>query len=190
MKKLLTAVATSLVILSTPTLADNYQIDTEHTFVQFRVKHLGYSWLNGRFNDFSGNFSYDEAKLGSNSVSIEIKAASVDTHHAERDKHIRSGDFLNTDKHPTVKFVSTSYQAGNNETATVTGNLTFNGVTKPVTLDVVHVGGGEDPWGGFRQGFQGTATLKPAEFGMDLAENLGAAAAEVELTLSIEGIRE
>ena len=116
--------------------------------------------------------------------------ASVDTHHAERDKHIRSGDFLDTGKHPTVRFVSTGYQAGSGNSAQLSGNLTFNGVTKPVSLDVNYVGGGADPWGGFRQGFEGHTTLKPAEFGMDIAAKLGPAAAEVELILSVEGIRQ
>lgn len=116
--------------------------------------------------------------------------ASVDTHQAERDKHIRSGDFLNTDTHPTVHFSSAGYKAGGGNAAQLTGDLTFNGVTKPVTLDLTHVGGGEDPWGGLRQGFLGHTTVKPADFGMDIAANLGPAAASVELILSVEGIRE
>jgi polyisoprenoid-binding protein YceI len=190
MKKILTAFATALVVLSGPVSADNYKIDTEHTFIQFRVKHLGYSWLAGRFNDFSGNFSYDAANPGDNKVSVEVQTASVDTNHAERDKHIRSGDFLGSAKHPKMNFVSTAYKASGDNMANVTGDLTFNGVTKSISMDVNHIGGGEDPWGGFRQGFIGTYTLKPAEFGMDLAANLGPAAAEVELTLSVEGIRE
>ena len=190
MKKILAVFATYLVVLGNTALADNYQIDPTHAFVQFRVKHLGYSWLYGRFNDFSGTFSYDPANPGANKVQVDIKTASVDTNHAERDKHIRSDDFLDTDKHPTVSFVGTSYNPTGDNSATLAGDLTFNGVTRPIALAVTAIGGGDDPWGGFRQGFEATTTLKPAEFGMDIAAKLGPSAAQVELILSVEGVRE
>jgi len=192
MKKALLGLVAGLAMINSPVYADDYIIDTKgmHAFVQFRVKHLGYSWLYGRFNDFSGNFSYDPAKPEASKIAIEINMASVDTNHAERDKHIRSDDFLDTDNNPTARFVSTGYKVNGNNTAELTGTLNWNGVTKPVTLEVEPVGGGNDPWGGYRQGFEGRATFKPAEFGLELAKKLGPAAGEVELILSIEGVRQ
>jgi polyisoprenoid-binding protein YceI len=194
MKKALYGLAAGLTLLSTPalTLADNYVIDTKgmHAFVQFRVKHLGYSWLYGRFNDFSGNFSYDPAKPEASKINITINMDSVDSNHAERDKHIRSGDFLNTKKYPEAKFVSTSFTPTGDKTAKLNGNLSWNGTTRPITIDVETIGGGKDPWGGYRQGFEGRTTLKPADFGFDIAKKLGPAAGEVEMMLTIEGVRQ
>ncbi|MCB1754077.1 MAG: YceI family protein [Gammaproteobacteria bacterium] len=191
MKKILqTLLITSLLTSTAPLLADDYVIDTtgNHASVNFKISHLGYSWLYGRFNEFSGTFSYDEAKPESASASVTINTASIDSNHAERDKHLRSGDFLDTDKFPEATFVSTAFKPGEGDTGVLEGNLTLHGVTKPISIDVVHIGSGDDPWGGFRRGFSGTAKLVPADFGMDY--NLGPASAELELILSVEGIRQ
>lgn len=170
--------------------AADYAIDKQgaHAFVQFRVKHLGYSWLYGRFNNFDGSFTFDEKDPAKNKVEVTIDVTSLDSNHAERDKHLRSDDFLNAGKFPKATFVSTAYKATGENTAEVTGNLTLHGVTKPVTIDVEHIGMGDDPWGGFRTGFEGRATIKPAEWGIGMAK-LGPASEEVELFLSVEGIR-
>lgn len=91
--------------------ADTYQIDTKgaHAFVQFEISHLGYSWLLGRFNDFDGSFTYDEAKLEASIVELKIKTASVDSDHAERDKHLRSDDFLAVENFPEATFKSKNW---------------------------------------------------------------------------------
>ncbi|WP_086932464.1 YceI family protein [Agarilytica rhodophyticola] len=164
--------------------AGTYAIDTKgaHAFVQFRYKHLGYSWLYGRFNKFDGEFTYDPKDDSKNSVTVTVDVTSVDSNHAERDKHFRSGKYLNTDKHSQAKFVSTKYKSLGDNKATLTGNLTLMGVTKPVTLDVDVIGGGDDPWGGVRQGFEGRTTINPADFGMKA--DIG----KVELVWSVEGI--
>jgi polyisoprenoid-binding protein YceI len=169
--------------------AAEYTIDTEkaHAFVQFRIKHLGYSWLLGRFNDFSGSFSYDENNPAASNAEVTIKTTSIDTNHAERNKHLRSPDFLDVEKYPEARFVSTSYKENPDGTAALNGELTLHGVTRPVTIDVKPVGHGPDPWGGYRRGFEGTTTLKLADFGINY--DLGPASREVELFLSVEGIR-
>ncbi len=194
MKKTLISTIAGIVALTSVTIASaaEYVIDTKgmHAFVQFRVKHLGYSWLYGRFNNFSGNFTYDEADAAANKVSVEIDATSLDTNHAERDKHLRSSDFLDTDQFPTVTFESTSYTPTGDNTADLTGNLTLHGVTKEVTISVEHIGGGDDPWGGYRQGFEGRTTIEPGDFGIDMVGQLGPAAATVELMLTAEGVRQ
>lgn len=169
--------------------AEDYVIDTQgaHAFIQFKIAHLGYSWLLGRFNEFEGEFSYDENNPGASSVNVTIKTASLDTNHAERDKHLRSADFFDVNKYPTATFKSTGFKENADGTAVLSGDLTLHGVAKPVTINVKHVGHGPDPWGGYRRGFQGTTTLVLKDFGINY--DLGPAAREVELFLSIEGIR-
>ena len=183
------ALATALTL---PTLAPaaDYVIDTEkaHAFIQFRIQHLGYSWLYGRFNDFNGTFSYDEKNPASNKVDVTIKTASVDTNHAERDKHLRSDDFLDVGKFPQARFVSTKFEDKGDGKAVLSGDFTLHGVTKPIVIAVERVGQGDDPWGGYRAGFSGTTVLKLADYG--ITRDLGPAAQEVELTLSVEGIRQ
>lgn len=170
-------------------MAADYKIDKEgqHAFIEFRIKHLGYSWLYGRFNDFDGSFTFDEKNPSADKVKVTINTNSVDTNHAERDKHLRSGDFLNVSKNPTATFESTEVKA-NGDSADITGNLTLNGVTKPVTIKAKLIGQGDDPWGGYRAGFEGSATLKLKDFGIKM--DLGPASQEVELLLSVEGIRQ
>ena len=172
-------------------MADDYVIDTKgaHAFIQFRIKHLGFSWLYGRFNEFDGEFTYDAKDASKNKVAVDINVASIDSNHAERDKHLRGEKFLDTSKFPKAKFVSTGYKTTGEKTAELTGNLTLHGVTKPITIAVEHIGGGTDPWGGYRHGFEGTTTITPQDFGMELTKSLGPSAAEVEMFLSVEGIR-
>ena len=183
------ALAAALTLPSLAPAAD-YVIDTEkaHAFIQFRIQHLGYSWLYGRFNDFNGTFSYDEKNPASNKVDVTIKTASVDTNHAERDKHLRSDDFLDVGKFPQARFVSTKFEDKGDGKAVLSGDFTLHGVTKPIVIDVERVGQGDDPWGGYRTGFSGTTVLNLADF--NITRDLGPAAQEVELTLSVEGIRQ
>lgn len=130
--------------------AADYVIDAGHTFVQFRIQYPGYSWFYGRFNKFSGTFSDDAANPTSNSIEMTIDTASVDTNHAKRDKHLRSSDFLDVEKFPQARFVSTAYE-GSAEAGTMIGKLTLNGVTKPVKIAIKKLGEGKDPWGGYRR---------------------------------------
>lgn len=170
--------------------AANYVIDTKkaHAFIQFKISHLGYSWVLGRFNEFSGHFSYDEKKPAEAKVEVLIKTASIDSNHAERDKHLRGEDFLEVAKYPEAKFVSTAFVEKGKDKGTLTGDFTFHGVTKPLTIEVTHVGAGPDPWGGQRRGFEGHAKFALKDFG--IAYDLGPTAQEVELFLSIEGIQQ
>ena len=172
-----------------PAVAADYVIDTKgaHASINFRIQHLGYSWLTGRFEKFEGNFSYDDKNPGASKVKVDIDTASVSSNNAERDKHLRSADFLDAGKFPKATFVSKSVTAKGDGKATITGDLTLHGVTKEVVIDAQYIGGGEDPWGGFRQGFMGTTKLVHADFGM--THDLGPAAKEVELSLNVEGLR-
>ena len=175
---------------SSSALAENYVLDTKgaHAFIQFRIKHLGYSWLYGRFNTFDGQFSYDEKNPSASSVTVNIDPASIDSNHAERDKHLRGEDFLDVKKYPAAKFISTSYEEKTDGKAVIRGNFTLHGVTRPVIIEAEHIGHGDDPWGGYRRGFAGTTTLSLKDFNINY--NLGPASREVEITLSVEGIRQ
>ena len=182
------ATSCALCIVGARAMADDYQIDSAHSFVEFRIQHLGFSWLHGRFNRLSGMFTYDPANPAASRVSVEIDPASVDTNHAERDKHLRENEgFLEVAQYPKVGFKSTKY-TGTSDSGTLEGLLTLHGVTKPIKIAVERIGEGTDPWGGYRAGFEGTVTLTRKDFGIDY--NLGPAAETVELILGIEGIRQ
>lgn len=175
---------------STALMADDYVLDTKgaHASIKFRVQHLGYSWLYGRFNEFSGKFSYDEKQPDKASAEVTIKTSSVDSNHAERDKHLRSDDFLHVDKFPEAKFVSTSFTPGKNGSGVLNGKLTLRGVTKPLAIDVEFIGAGADPWGGYRRGFEGTTRFAMSDFG--IVKDLGPKSKDVEMILSVEGIKQ
>ena len=189
LKKTLAALVLGSALVGGQAFATDYAIDKQgqHAFVNFKISHLGYSWLYGTFKDFDGTFSYDAANPEASKVNVTLKTASVDTNHAERDKHLRSADFLNVSKHDTATFESTSVKSTGEGTADVTGNLTLNGVTKPVVIAAKFIGEGKDPWGGYRAGFEGTTTLKLKDF--DITKDLGPASETVELIISVEGVR-
>lgn len=189
--KLLASVTLSiLAALSFPAKAADFIIDTKnaHASIVFRIKHLGFSWLTGRFDKFSGTFTYDEKSPESSRVKIEIDTTSVDTNHSERDKHLRGADLLDVDMFPTATFASTSVKSAGPGKATIVGTLTLHGVSKEIAIEAERIGGGADPWGGYREGFSGTTKIALADFG--IVRNLGPASKEVELTLNIEGIRQ
>ncbi|MGM0562868.1 MAG: YceI family protein [Pseudomonadota bacterium] len=189
MKKHFLTLVASLGFLALPAHAADYKIDTEgaHASVTFEIQHLGYSWLTGRFDDFEGAFTYDPENPENNQVVVEIDPASINSNHAERDKHLRGGDFLDVKIHPEARFVSTEYEPTGEGTAKLKGELTLRGVTQPIVIDVEHIGGGKDPWGGYRQGFRGTTEIALKDF--DILYDLGPASETVKLTLDVEGIR-
>lgn len=190
MKRLLLPLLLLALGTTAPAQAADYIIDTKgaHAFIQFKIKHLGYSWLLGRFNDFDGRFSYDENNPAAARIEVNIRTASIDSNHAERDKHLRGEDFLHVGKYPTARFVSTAYRPQGGGKAELEGRLTLHGVTRPVTIAVEEIGAGPDPWGGYRRGFAGTTTLTLKDFGIDY--DLGPASRQVELFLSVEGVRQ
>ncbi len=190
MKKTLAALALGTALLSAgQAMAVDYVIDKkgQHAFVDFKISHLGYSWLYGTFKDFDGSFSFDEKNPEASKVQVTMNTASVDTNHAERDKHIRSADFLNVSKNPQATFVSTAVKSTGTGTADITGDLTLNGVTQPVVIKAKLIGQGDDPWGGYRAGFEGSTRLKLKDFAIQ--KDLGPASQEVELIISFEGVR-
>jgi len=180
-----------LIAYANTALAENYAIDIkgQHAFIQFKIKHLGYSWILGEFRTFNGNFTYDEKHPEKNTVNVTIEADSIDTNHAERNKHLRSADFFDVKKYPTITYVSSSYTDEGNHHGIIHGQLTLRGVSKNVDITVSQIGTGKDPWGGYRRGFEGHATLHLSDYGMPFAPKLGPVSDSVILFLSIEGVR-
>lgn len=170
-------------------VAAEYELDTKgaHAAIQFKVSHLGYSWNVGRFNTFNGTLDYDSAKPEAMKVNVEVQTDSVDSNHAERDKHLRGKDFLAVKKFPTAKFVSTAYTPVDEVKGTLSGNLTLHGVTKPINIEVTKLGEGKDPWGGYRVGFTGSTEFVMEDF--DMKKNLGSKSKVVYLTLEAEWIK-
>ena len=189
MKKILLA-TTLASVLTIPTLvnAADYTIDTKgaHASINFKISHLGYSFIEGRFNTFSGDFSYDKDNVEASKVSVTIDTNSLDSNHAERDKHLKSDDFINSGKYSTSTFISNKVVKNSDGTLAISGDLTLHGVTKNVTLDTQFIGEGKDPWGGYRAGFEATTRLSLADFGIKV---LGASS-HADMTLQVEGIKQ
>ncbi|MFJ4141825.1 YceI family protein [Pseudomonas sp. NPDC089734] len=189
LKKSLAALALGTALLSAgQAMAADYVIDKEgqHAFVDFKISHLGYSFIHGTFKDWSGTFSFDAAKPEASKIAVDLKTASLFTNHAERDKHILSKDFLDAGKYPEAKFVSTSVKSTGEKTADVTGDLTLHGVTKPIVIKATFNGEGKDPWGGYRAGFNGTSTLNLNDFGI---KGPGPSSQTLDLNITFEGIQ-
>ncbi|CAM4015827.1 YceI family protein [Shewanella aquimarina] len=189
-KTLATALISASLMLPMGANAADYVIDTQgaHASIQFKVSHLGYSFVVGRFNEFAGGFSFDSKHMGDAKVNVTINTASLDSNHAERDKHLRSEDFLNVAKHPEASFKSTSVKELGDGKFVLNGNLTLNGVTKPVAIDAKFIGEGQDPWGGYRAGFVGQTEFALKDY--DIKMDLGPASSHVTLDFVVEGIRQ
>ncbi|USD66752.1 YceI family protein [Vibrio sp. SCSIO 43136] len=175
-------------VLALPTaFAADYMVDTRgaHASINFKVSHLGYSFIKGRFNTFDGSFSYDPANVAASKVTVNVDTTSLDSNHAERDKHIRSDDFINAGKYSQATFTSTKVEDKGNGMLAIHGDLTLHGQTKPIVIDANFIGEGKDPWGGYRAGFEGTTRLELADFNIPVMGT----SSYVDMELHIEGVR-
>jgi polyisoprenoid-binding protein YceI len=168
--------------------AESYKLDPVHTSIIFRVKHLGVAYVFGRFNGATGTFSFDESLPSNSSIQMQINTNNIDTNEEKRDNHLRSPDFFNAAVYPLITFKSTSVKNIDKDNLQVLGYLTILGKTRPITVKVRHTGSGKDPWGNFRSGFETSFSIKRSDFGMDFM--LGGVSDEVNLTVSVEGIRQ
>jgi len=188
-KLAITSLLTGAMFMPAVNAAD-YAIDNKgaHASINFKIKHLGYSWLTGRFDKFGGKFSYDPANVSASKIEVNIDTTSINSNHAERDKHLKSDDFLDVNAFSNAKFVSTSVTEKTDGQLAVTGVLTLHGVSKTITIDAQAVGEGKDPWGGYRAGFSGTTAIALTDFAIKM--NLGPDSTHVQLDLHIEGIKQ
>ncbi len=169
-----------------------YTIDKTHSEAAFQVRHL-VSKVRGRFTDFEGRILADEQNPGRSSVKVTIQAASLDTSQPDRDAHLRSADFFEVEKFPTLSFTSTSVSPAGPGAYTVTGDLTIHGVTRTVSVTATYLGTGTDPWGNKRAGFEAEFTINRKDFGLawNAALETGGflVGDEVRIFLSFEAIQ-
>lgn len=176
-------------LMAMPAAAEEvYQVDTAHTYIWFRIKHLGIGYSYGRFKNPTGSFTFDDATASNGSIAMQVKATDVDTAVEKRDNHLRSPDFFNAEKYPIISFKSTSFKKVAENTYAVAGDITLLGKTRPVEFSAIQTGAVKDPWGKFRRAFEIKFTIKRSDFGMDFLMNV--AGDEVELTVSVEGIKQ
>ena len=168
--------------------AETYKLDPAHTSIVFRVKHLGVSYVFGRFNGPTGSFIFDESSPSKNAIEMQAETKNIDTAVEKRDTHLKSPDFFNAGEYPLVSFKSKSVKKSGETAYEVSGDLTLLGKTRPITVEVHATGAGKDPWGGFRRGFETSFSIKRSDFGMGFM--MGGVSDEVNLTVSVEGIRQ
>jgi polyisoprenoid-binding protein YceI len=143
-----------------------WNIDPAHASIGFSVRHLMISKVKGTFKSFSGSVTVPEDPFQS-VVHVTIDPNSIDTGDANRDQHLRSADFFDIEKYPNAEYVSTGVRPSG-DGYVVDGELSFHGVTRPVTLDLEFDGVGSDPWGNTRAGFAATAEINRHDFGLDI----------------------
>jgi polyisoprenoid-binding protein YceI len=172
---------------ATAASAATYTLDGAHSFVFFKVGHMGFSKVVGRFNAVSGSFTVDDATGALTGARIEVQTASVDTGVARRDNHLKSADFFNAAQFPAIVFQSAGVRGLDNGRYELDGTIDLHGVTRPVTLVVAQIGAGNDAGGAAHIGAEGTLAVKRTDFGM--TSLLDAAGDDVELFLNFEGIK-
>jgi polyisoprenoid-binding protein YceI len=190
------AAGLALVILATaPVLAatETFSIDPGHSQVGFKIRHF-VSKVPGRFDAFTGTITVDRSDLKSAKISVDIDVASIDTANAKRDGDLKTPNFFDAEKFPKMTFESTEIVPKGADKATLKGNLTLRGVTKPVELDVDILGFSPDPWGGLRGGFEARGTINRKDFGMTWNKTLDTGGVmlgeDVELMLNVEAVRQ
>ena len=186
MKSFTLAVALISGFVVSANAADTFKLDAVHSFVLFSVQHLGIANTFGRFNDISGTVVFDKDDPSKSSVELSVPVQSLDTHNSIRDRSLKSPDFFDVKKFPTMTFRSTKVEASG-DTLKVSGDLTIHGVTKPLTVDFKKGGEGKGVFGEMRGGGETHFTIKRSDFGMNFEQ--GAVGDEVDIILSLEGIK-
>ncbi len=186
------AIAT-FVLAAAPLFADTYVIDKNHSEATFKVRHL-MSKVSGKFVDFAGTINVDSQKPAEGKVEFTIKAASIDTGVADRDKDLRSANFFDVEKNPEINFKSVSIKAtARKNVYDVAGDLTMHGVTKRITLPVEFLGFAKDPWGFQRAGFSLETTLNRQDYGLNWNKALDnggfLVGDDVDIAINIEAVK-
>lgn len=166
----------------------NWQIDTAHSHISFRVRHMMISRVRGEFTEFDGTIDFDEENPEQTEVEVIIDAASIDTREEDRDEHLRSEDFLHVEEYPNIHFRSKRVELIDDDHAKLIGDLTIRGETNEVELDVAYQGMAQSPWGTMSAGFSATTTLNRKNWGLTWNQVLetGGFLVGDELTVDIE----
>ena len=190
-----TAAAVALVatVLAPAARAAEYQVDPAHSEVLFKVKHMTISTVSGNFGDFAGTFEFDPASRTLQGVDAVIQTASISTNNERRDGHLKSDDFFNAEKYPTITFKSTKVTPGKDGHYDLTGDLTIRDKTRPVTLDAVLGGTVKDMQGKDRAAFTATGKINRQDFGVSWNKSLDngglVVSDEVQIQISVEAVQ-
>lgn len=185
--------------MSTMTMVETgtttWSIDPQHSEIGFEVKHMMFATVRGRFEEVEGTVVLGpEDSIEQSRVEAVVQAASIDTGQAQRDEHLRSGDFFDVERFPTLAFRSTAVRRKNSGELVLEGDLTVHGVTRGVEFEVTETGRGTDPWGSERIGFSATAAIDRRDFGLTWNQALEAGGVlvgtEVKIVLEIQAIRQ
>lgn len=178
--------STTTVPASLAEITGSWNLDTAHSRVGFVARHAMVTKVRGAFNDFEGTAVVGEG-VESAQIDLTIQVGSIDTRNADRDGHLKSGDFLEIEKFPTITFHSTSV-AAEGTTLQVTGDLTIKGVTKSVTVPFDFEGAAQDPFGNVRAGFEGSITILRSDYGItwNAALETGGVLVSDKITLEFE----
>lgn len=174
-------------------LTGDYTIDPAHSRIGFAVRHAMVTNVRGEFTEYEGKLHLDGSNPAASTAELVIKVASIDTSQAQRDEHLRTGDFFAAEKHPEITFRSTSAEEVGDDTYRLHGDLTIKDVTRPVTLDLEFTGAATDLYGANRAGFEGGTTLDRTQWGLTYnaaLETGGVLIGEkVKLTLDISAVK-
>lgn len=165
-----------------------WQIDFSHSYIQFRARHLMITNVRGEFQKFSGTVDFDPANLGKATINVEIDATSINTRDEKRDAHLKSPDFLDVEKYPTITFKSKQITLKGDKEGKVVGDLTIRGVTKEVTLNIEMIGLAKTPWGAVSAGFEAHTKLNRKDWGLNwnVALETGGVLVGEEVSINIE----
>ncbi|MBU8898055.1 polyisoprenoid-binding protein [Corallococcus sp. H22C18031201] len=167
-----------------------WNIDTTHTGIHFSVRHMVVAKVRGSFQQFSGTLNLDESNPTASSVAVDIQTSSINTGVAQRDNHLRSADFFDAEKFPTMRFVSTKVEKAGGHGLRVTGNLTIRDITREVVLETEQLGVAKDPWGNLKAAFEAKTSIDRREFGLTWNQALEAGGVlvgeRIDITLEVQ----
>ncbi|MCP1092702.1 YceI family protein [Bacillaceae bacterium OS4b] len=163
-------------------------VDPTHSAIEFSVKHMMIAKVKGSFNKFEASILANPSDLTTAEIDFTVDVASIDTRNADRDNHLRTADFFDVEKNPTLTFKSTKIVKTDEDEYDVTGNVTLNGVTQEETFNITFEGQGKDPWGNEKAGFSGKGKVKRSDYGLtyNAALETGGVLIGDQITLTIE----
>jgi polyisoprenoid-binding protein YceI len=167
-------------------LTGSYTIDPAHSRIGFVARHAMVTKVRGTFNQFEGSGHFDAEDPSKSRLELTIEAASIDTRNADRDAHLRSNDFFDMERYPTISFVSTAVEPVDDEHYRVTGDLTIKDVTKSVSIDLEYTGAAVDPFGNQRIGLEGSTTVNRKDWGVNWNAALEAGGVLVSEKVTLE----
>lgn len=171
-----------------------WNIDTSHSEIGFSVRHMAFAKVRGRFGSWHGTLDIDPSDLTRSSVEVEVDASSIDTGVQDRDKHLRSPDFLEVERFPSLRFKSTKVEKAGRDRYLVHGELTIRDVTRGVVLDTEYSGQAKDPWGNQRAAFTAKASLNRRDFGLTWNQILEAGGVlvgeRIDIDIDVEAVQQ